>query len=292
MHVKCNSSKWFMAALIVGVLAVPRPGVAASFLFSSFGFASNFAVFGLTGSETITENGDTIKGNQGISTGGFINAVTALSSTTGSLYDQTGSTQYTGLNIGSPFLNNGVMTQANNDYTNIVIPGITGYGCTVCSQPDQTVTRNIDGRGLGVSVIDFTNINLGTNTSLTLQGNATDYFIVRVAGNLTLGGATPASILLNGVAASHVIIEVAGNITTTGNGDQLNGYIISTAGTMSLTSGTVVNGELIGKGNMSLTGTTVNGFTPEPSTLILIGGALIGIGVGSKRARASVRARG
>jgi hypothetical protein len=68
-----------------------------------------------------------------------------------------------------------------------------------------------------------------------------------------------------------------------GNG-VLNGYIIAPNQGATLT-GTTVNGELIIGNTSSLSNTAVNGFTPEPDTLILIGGALIGIAVFSKRVR-------
>ena len=279
-----------MVALFVGALAEPRPALAASYLFPSFGAAGNFAIFGITAGTgyIITENGDTIKGNEGISQNGTITDVTAPSTVTGNLYEY-GPGQYTGLNTGSPVNTTTVTTmigQAYTDYTT-AIGIITNDTCTATfCLGNQTTARTLTGTG-GVTVVDFTNITLN-NVNLTLSGGATDYFVVRVSGAITLTGT--ASIVLTGITASHVIFDVVGNVSTNGSTESLSGYIISTGGTITFTSGTTINGELIGK-TMSLTGTTVNGFTPEAPTLWLIGGALVGIAVWSKRARAPIPAR-
>ncbi len=274
-----------MVALFVAALAAPPSAPAAGFLFPSMGAAGNFAVFGLYNASayTITENGATIKGNEGISQNGVI-TINSPTTVTGSLY-QYQANQYTAPYGALATLNSTLMGtgagSANGDFT-AALGLINGDSCTMCTQGALSAGTTKNGTG-GLNVIDFSSVTLN-GANLTLQGNSTDYFIVRVSGNLSLAGT--ASIVLTGVAASHVILDVAGNISTTGATNQLSGYIIAETGTMSFSTGTAINGELIAKNNITLaSGTTVNGFTPEPSTLFLIGGALIAIGTVSKRLR-------
>ena len=276
-----------MVALFVGALAAAPSASAAGFLFPSMGAAGNFAVFGLYNASayTITENGATIKGNEGISQNGVI-TINSPTTVTGSLY-QYQANQYTAPYGALATLNSTLMGtgagSANGDFT-AALGIINTDSCTMCTQGALSAGTTKNGTGLGVNVIDFSSVTLN-GANLTLQGNSTDYFIVRISGNLSLAGS--ASIVLSGVAASHVILDVDGSISTTGaTNQQLSGYIIAETGTMAFTTGTVINGELMAKNTITLaSGTTVNGFTPEPSTLFLIGGALIAIGAGSKRLR-------
>jgi hypothetical protein len=83
-----------------------------------------------------------------------------------------------------------------------------------------------------------------------------------------------------------VIWDFTGGSTysiSTGTG-VFNGTIIA-PGLSSVTIGGVMNGELFANKITLNSGSTVNGLTPEPSTAFLIGGALVGVGLLSKRLR-------
>lgn len=299
-RIMTNSNKaaqrWFMVALFVAALAAPPSAPAAAFLFPSLGAAGSFAMFGLTASSgyAISQTGATINGNEGISidTGSGAITINSPNTVTGSLY-QAQNGQFTGQDSGLAFTNAGLMTTANNDYT-------TALGLIAGATATQTIitqingAQNITGNGSGIAVanvIDFTNAGAATlnNANLTLNGGANDYFIVRISAlSMTLSG-TGSLALGTGVIASHVIfdfVNAAATVTVSaGATDSLSGYIIDPNGAMTLGGTTVVNGELIGKTMTLNANTTVNGVTPEPSTLFLIGGALIAIGAGSKRLR-------
>jgi hypothetical protein len=296
-----NSNKsakgWFTVALFVAALAAPRSAPAAAYLFPSLGSVASYAVFGMTGG-TLTETPAavaTIIGNEGISSGTF----TANSNATvkGSIYEAAGVTQ-----TGSPTMVGGGsiiylsqnLTSVNTDIQTVLasIAAIPSASATQTITTQISGAQNITGNGSGIAaanVIDFTNTNLGTlaNANITLNGGSNDYFVVRIyAAGLTLTG-TGSLALGTGVLASHVIFDflgAAGNTIAAGGG-VMNGYIYAQNQNLTLT-GTTVNGDLISGKTITLnSGTTVNQITPEPSTLFLIGGALIAIGAGSKRLR-------
>jgi hypothetical protein len=283
--------------MFVAALAAPPSAPASSFLFPSMGAAGNFAVFGLTASSAyaINQTGATINGNEGISIDTGTGAITINSpkTVTGSLY-QAQNGQFTGLDSGLASTNAALMTTANNDYNTALglIAGATATQ-TAISTPINGA-QSVTGNGLGIAstnVIDFTNTGAATlnNVNLTLNGGANDYFIVRISAvSMTLSG-TGSLALGTGVIASHVIFDFVNAAATisvsAGATNSISGYIIDPNGAMTLGGTTVVNGELIGKAMTLDATTTVNGVTPEPSTLFLIGGALIAIGAGSKRLR-------
>jgi hypothetical protein len=173
-----------------------------------------------------------------------------------------------------------------------VLASVASASATLTIPGQISGAVNVTGNGLGAAttnVVDFTNISAGTlnNANITLNGGSNDYFVVRIyAAGLTLTG-TASLALGTGVLASHVIFDflgAAGNTIAAGGG-VMNGYIFAQNQKITLT-GTTVNGDLISGSTITLnSGTTVNQMTPEPSTLFLIGGALIAIGAGSKRLR-------
>jgi choice-of-anchor A domain-containing protein len=279
---------------------VPRPAVANTYIFPTLGAGGNFAVFGMTGTLTFNEAGTgsnvTVYGNEGISSGDTVTALTSYTKVYGSIAEYTGG-QITGITTGVVGTIGPNTTEIGLVNANVTAAANLMTGWTA----DTTVATAITGgtyvgTDTGVNVIDFTSTTAGSLTSnliLNGNGNANSYFVVNIsAAGLALNGYS--LMLTNGAKASNVIwnfIGTSGAITTVA-GDQINGTIIAPLLSVTLSS-TTLNGQLFSGKNITLgSGTIVNGTTPEAPTLWLIGGALIGLAFLSKRARTSLPARG
>ena len=135
------------------------------------------------------------------------------------------------------------------------------------------------GAANGLNVINVGSIQ---NETLTLSGNANDYFIINVSGSIQ----TNRTMTLSGVLASHILWNLtatSGNIFVTSGGDTLYGTFLATDGGSYQFSNLVLTGELINTaGNIQLvsgsqipTGIPFS-TVPEPSPLILLTIMLLG----------------
>jgi hypothetical protein len=140
-----------------------------------------------------------------------------------------------------------------------------------------TTTTTITATVPGQNVINLENgINLGNGVTLTLSGSATQSFVINIPdGGITLGvasqilltgGLTPANVIFN---LTNTIIG-RNNVSVTGANAVINGIVMDLNGSVSLTGqGDVVNGEVISSQNISFTNGSdveVVEVVPEAST--------------------------
>ena len=162
----------------------------------------------------------------------------------------------------------------------------TNLAATLIIAPQLTGNVTINGTA-GLNVIDITSLQ---NAALSISGPSNAYFVFDVTGlvntnaDMTLsGGVTAANVLWN-------LTGTSGHVLQTSGGDSLVGTFLATDGGQFQFSNLVLNGELINTdGDVQLVSgsqiSTANGFTPprlrvsipEPSTLALFAGLLLGL---------------
>jgi hypothetical protein len=150
-----------------------------------------------------------------------------------------------------------------------------------------------------VNVVSVPSIN---TTTLTIDGNASQIFVINVTGSA--GSALTNVALMGGVTANHVLFNITGTGSITFNaGGTVNGTFLDTSsstGGITL-KGTTLNGELIAGGNSSTNAIQISGdstintaaFSPvgELPTISMGGVALLLVlGAGVHRARRRTKA--
>ena len=112
----------------------------------------------------------------------------------------------------------------------------------------------INGNG-GTNVIDLTGINL-SNGVLTLNGSASDIFILNVNGSINSSNSNIA--ISGGVIPSNVLINVSGSVTITGGGpNNFYGTILDPTGAVNVHD-KLLTGELIGNTIVDTSGFSIN----------------------------------
>ncbi|MBI3996971.1 MAG: choice-of-anchor A family protein [Candidatus Omnitrophica bacterium] len=206
---------FFLAGVAISVATLSSPNATASLVVPDLGEAANYALFAIpktsdAASITISSAsgvlGDLAIGNPG-------------------LYDKSGA----GVITGSVFLATGVTTSIsgvpgaegtlvpNSNLAQAISDALlasTGASLLPSTQllGDITDTTLVTGNG-NVNVLSIGTINLGGVKTLTLSGNAAEFFILNISGDFDFSGSS-AFVLAGGVDPSHVLL----NFPTTGNG--------------------------------------------------------------------------
>jgi len=157
-----------------------------------------------------------------------------------------------------------------------------------------STTTTINAGATVYNVIDITSI---TNATVTLNGTASDFFIVNVSGDVSLNAGHSLS-LSGGLLAANVLYnftDVATMTVSLASGDTINGSILAPDSHITMNLAGTVNGMVIGGGAINLNGLVVNsaGNTwdgyPEPSTYLLLALGLGGLVLARKKLLASVQ---
>lgn len=247
----------FIIAAAVACLALP--GVSRADAIPNLGASSNFAILELAGGNTVNNSLVTITGNEGAIQGSKITNQ-APSIVTGNVYvDQ--ASQYSGPGTvnGSVITDTTLMgssgtvqTDVNNVITTIQGDTFPTSGSDYFGSGISTATTiNASGTLTDVAVNGDINLN---NMNLTLNGTSSQFFLIDVTGNLSLGGS--ASLLLTGgITPSNVIYYFSGPNCTfnTHVGDTSQGILLAPSSSCNLTSmdGTF-DSEIISAGNIQL----------------------------------------
>jgi choice-of-anchor A domain-containing protein len=152
----------------------------------------------------------------------------------------------------------------------------------VGSQINGTMTINAT---TTTNVIGITSLNLGNGQTLTLNGSASDEFIINVSGSFVLNSGK--ILLTGGLTADNVVFNVtaSGNAVQTSGGlnneSVVDGILLAPNSGIAFAPG-LVNGELIAGGSTVhlVSGGSADGFTasvPEPSTYFLMAGGLLAL---------------
>jgi hypothetical protein len=146
---------------------------------------------------------------------------------------------------GDTTLSNGV-TEANNTSNHAAtFASSFAYSGLTSITSSMTLVAQHDRPG-NSTVLNLTDIVLGTNQTLTLSGSASDVFILNVSRNFSLGSQSKI-VLSGGLAWDDVLFNVKGkgsNISL-GAGSTLNGILMGTQRLVSMDAGSTVRGEVI-----------------------------------------------
>ena len=223
------------------------PFLIAKSLSPSLGAASNYTLFALTGpnsggKQTANFSSGTDYGDVAVAQGATLK-LQAPSTINGNLYvDFGGSVSGTGKVNGTRFTNQNLSTAQSDALNASALAAALAPNVTFTN---VTTSRTVNGVS-GVNVVNVTgSINLN-NASLTLNGPSDAYFVVNVAGSITLGG-SGGIVISGGMPASHLLINMRGNGSTLLNthiGNVIQGTLLgpNAGGTLEGTAGGVILG--------------------------------------------------
>ena len=289
-----------LVALVAGVIVLlAAPGARAANPFTDLTTSGvgpgNYGVFSLGGSGSqgmMDLSGATITGNVGVAASGYIDNQTG-SAINGSVYESAAG-QYTGAggSLSGSTIINATLLASNN----------TGAATAASDASALTATQTFSGISAtttitgvaGLNVIDVNgNINLD-NATLTLSGPKSAYFIINVAGGISLTGTT-SLLVAGGVHNSDVLynLTLASSqlITNSASPTTLHGIFLADGASSEIYLHDFnLDGELIGH-NITLGSSsqvTQSGVVPEPSSLLLFSSGILGLapliwrGIGSR----------
>jgi len=258
-----SSPKWLMPLFAAASLFLGAADIRAdiSQAVPEFGDLRRWAAFSLGGGVTETDvidqfTGTTdIYGDVGVAGDGNI-SLSGSATIHGDLYWETsgtlklsGNAQITGMRhhdlASDAILGNGV-SEANATSTHAATFASSSFYASLTNiTSSMTLTAQHDRPG-NSTVLNLNSIVLGNQSTLTLNGTATDVFILNVSNQFSLTSQSKI-VLTGGLSWDDVLFNIKGNgsdITLDGQ-STLNGILMANKRTVSLTGGSLVAGEVI-----------------------------------------------
>ncbi|MGP8106131.1 MAG: ice-binding family protein, partial [Desulfobaccales bacterium] len=233
---------------ILGIATVNLSGTAVAMV------KSPSVIFSVlqTGGNNINVNGNVTITGGSVGDDGTGLTLNSGDSVPGGVYINT-ATSVTNNSAITPVQNNTLLSQAvsaaNTELTTDL--GLVNNTGGTYSNVGQMSSKTITGNNT-VNVADISSMLLTNPYSLTLTGNSTASFVVRVSGTFTLNANT--SVLLSGgLTANNVtFIPTGGGTVIIDSGATLNGSILSASNSVTLNSGAILNGSIITGGQIML----------------------------------------
>jgi hypothetical protein len=218
--------------------------------------ANQVSISGPGGGITLSTGATASQANLGINSGGKLNA--SSGTIPGTYYKFTGNSDSGSASgtIASTTISNAagnatLATAASNATT--ASANLAGLTANQTFASAITTTTTINATVPGENVINLAaGINLGNGTTLTLNGSASQSFVINIpAGGITLGSAS--ILLTGGVTPANVIFNVTGgNVSLNGAGGVINWIVMDLEGTVSLTNNNTIFGEVISGNSISM----------------------------------------
>lgn len=253
----CSPLKFKLPALFLAIVIASQPAPASAQAIIDLGSASNFAILAGSGI-TFSTPGTSITGDIGSYSTPAI---------TGTFNLVTGTNH-----VGDAF------TQAAKTALAAAYTDATTRTAT-------TVGTELGGTTLGAGVYNSTAGTFGITGNLTLNGDADDIFIFKMASTLTT--AVSSNVLLTGGAQANNIFWQVGSSATLGGTSGFAGNILALT-SITLGLGSTVDGRLLAQdGHVTLGGgdTITASAIPEPAATSVLIAACLGLVVGARRIR-------
>jgi len=189
----------------------------------------------------------------------------------GNLYLTTSASVNNNAQISGSVISNASSTATlNSGWSAAVTASATFAGLTAnqtLSAINGPMTINATG---AMNVIDIGSLNLGNGQTLTLNGSASQQFVINDSGNFTLNSGL--IIETGGLTADDVVFNLTSsgnNLSTSGglnNESVINGIVLDVNGGVAMAPG-LINGELIAGGQTVhlVSGASINQVIPPPT---------------------------
>ena len=245
--------KWSFTTGSTNVVVVPPPALAANPAIVNLGTAANYAILAKAAIATVPSS--VVTGNVGLS------PAARVFLTGWSLITEPTDTYFTSAQVVAPFklyAADQVGGTTSSDLTTAVLNMQAAYTDAAGRTATSAATTNVGAGTLTSLTLTRGVYEWGSAvtipTNLTLNGSATDVWIFKVAGTLTMAAAKNV-ILTGGALPKNVFWQVSGNVSIGAN-TQFSGIILGQT-IIAFGNLTSINGRLLAQTDVNVNATTV-----------------------------------